>query len=156
MLFEWLFHYRFSNQPRGIRPIHDKERCLGYCVLRVERFGEALCRAVPRRKAEHEKQDDRDNCGNHISNENKLSGRHRNQAPFRLKLFYSTETYIALWGGGSLGRLAGQCAASMEYTGNKKTETTPKYSNRKRKSGSLGTRDNRILSDDDLPLPIAF
>jgi hypothetical protein len=139
MLFEWLFQYRFSSQPRGTRPIHDKERCLGCCLLRVEPFGEALCRAVHRRKTEHEKQDDRGNCGNHISNENKLSGRHRSRNPAVRS-----------------GAWPGDVPPPWNTRGPRKPETTPKYSNRKRNSGSLGTRDNRILRGDDLPLPIAL
>ncbi len=51
-----------------------------------------------------------------------------------------------------LGHLPPPC----ENTGNKKARDGPKYCNRKRKSGLLGTRNNGILSRDDLPLPVTL
>jgi hypothetical protein len=51
-----------------------------------------------------------------------------------------------------LGHLPPPC----ENTGNKKARDGPGYCNHTRKSGLLGTRNNGILSGDDLPLPVTL
>jgi len=51
-----------------------------------------------------------------------------------------------------LGHLPPPC----ENTRNKKARDDPKHCNHKRKSGLLGTRNNGILSRDDLPLSVTL